>query len=154
MVSSKNSSVTSLYSTPEHDAIKPIDSHNGPNDIEKQAAVQNDQIGEESPKVDLNLHRIASHVTNNPGMPPFDPFAEKGDEVYNRFSKTRKNIMTAVLAFTAVLAPLSSTTVLSAVPEVAAEYSTTGDIVNLSNALYLVFMGISRKYGIYHEKYV
>jgi hypothetical protein len=51
-----------------------------------------------------------------------------------------------VLSFTAVLAPLSSTTVLSAVPEVAAEFSTSGDVVNLSNALYLVFMGLSRKF--------
>jgi hypothetical protein len=114
-------------------------------DIEKQTV--NAEIEKQNTE-NLCLHEITSHATNSHGMPPLDPFAEKGDEIYQRFSPRRKRIMTAVLSFTAVLAPVSSTTVLSAVPEVAAEFSTSGDVVNLSNALYLVFMGLSRKWTL------
>lgn len=65
------------------------------------------------------------------------------DEVYNRFTEPRKQIITAVLSFCSFLAPISSTTVLSAVPEVAATFNCDGSIINLSNALYMLFMGIS-----------
>ncbi|KDN65947.1 hypothetical protein CSUB01_05369 [Colletotrichum sublineola] len=64
-------------------------------------------------------------------------------EIYNRFSKHRKHIIVAVISWCGLLSPISSTAVLSALPEVAAEYKTTGDIISLSNALYLVFMAIS-----------
>lgn len=81
------------------------------------------------------------------------------DEVYNRFSNRRKNIIVAVVSFCSFLAPISSTTVLSAVPEVAATYNTDGSIINLSNALYMLFMGLSPcfygPYGnIYGRKWV
>lgn len=65
------------------------------------------------------------------------------DEIYNKFSERRKKIITAVLSFCGFLAPVSSTTVLSAVPEVAGTYQCDGAIINLSNALYMLFMGIS-----------
>lgn len=52
-------------------------------------------------------------------------------------------VIVALLSFCSFLAPISSTTVLAAVPEVAATYNTDGDIINVSNALYLIFMGIS-----------
>jgi hypothetical protein len=81
------------------------------------------------------------------------------DEVYNRFSTRRKNIIVAVVSFCSFLAPISSTTVLSAVPEVAATYNTDGSIINVSNALYMLFMGLSPcfygPYGnIYGRKWV
>lgn len=65
------------------------------------------------------------------------------DEVYNRFTEHRKQIITAVLSFCSFLAPISSTTVLSAVPEVAETFKCDGSIINLSNAMYMLFMGIS-----------
>jgi len=65
------------------------------------------------------------------------------DEVYDRISPSRKLIILTLISFCAFLAPVSSTTVLAAVPEVAADFSTTGAIINLSNALYMIFMGIS-----------
>lgn len=49
----------------------------------------------------------------------------------------------ALLSFCSFLAPISSTTVLAAVPEVANTYNSTGTIINLSNALYMLFMGLS-----------
>jgi hypothetical protein len=81
------------------------------------------------------------------------------DEVYNRFSNRRKHIIVAVMSFCSFLAPVSSTTVLSAVPEVAATFNTDGSIINISNALYMLFMGISPcfygPYGnIYGRKWV
>ncbi|KAF2118855.1 major facilitator superfamily domain-containing protein [Lophiotrema nucula] len=81
------------------------------------------------------------------------------DEVYQRFTERRKKIITAVLSFCSFLAPISSTTVLSAVPEVAATYHCDGTIINLSNAMYMVFMGISPCFygpigNIYGRKWV
>jgi hypothetical protein len=81
------------------------------------------------------------------------------DEVYNRFSNRRKNVIVAVVSFCSFLAPISSTTVLSAVPEVAATFNTDGSIINVSNALYMLFMGLSPcfygPYGnIYGRKWV
>ncbi|KAF2878335.1 major facilitator superfamily domain-containing protein [Massariosphaeria phaeospora] len=81
------------------------------------------------------------------------------DEVYNKFTERRKMIITAVLSFCSFLAPVSSTTVLSAVPEVAATYQCDGSIINLSNALYMMFMGISPCFygpfgNIYGRKWV
>lgn len=68
---------------------------------------------------------------------------ETPDEYYDRFPRHRKVVMVAVLSFCAFLAPVSSTAVLSAVPEVAAEYGTSGSVVDVSNALYMLFMGLS-----------
>lgn len=81
------------------------------------------------------------------------------DEVYNRFSTRRKHVITAVLSFCSFLAPVSSTTVLSAVPEVAATFQTDGSIINLSNAMYMLFMGLSPCFygpfcNIYGRKWV
>ena len=74
---------------------------------------------------------------------PHVPYQEAGDEVYDRFSPRKKVSIVAVLAFCSFLAPMASTTVLAAVPEVADTYNTTGTIINLSNAVYMLFMGLS-----------
>lgn len=68
---------------------------------------------------------------------------ETGDEIYDKFPSHRKIIIVTVLSFCSFLAPVSSTTVLAAVPEVAATYNTSGTVINLSNALYQLFMGLS-----------
>lgn len=72
-----------------------------------------------------------------------DPHYEQGDEVYNRFSSRHKIVIVAIMSYCSFLSPISSTSILSASPEVVATYNTTGAIFNLSNAMYLVFMGIS-----------
>ncbi|KAH6692271.1 major facilitator superfamily domain-containing protein [Plectosphaerella plurivora] len=64
-------------------------------------------------------------------------------EVYNRFSPGRKRTIVLVISWCGLLSPISSTAVLSAIPEVADTYQTSGGIIALSNALYLVFMGVS-----------
>lgn len=95
-------------------------------------------------------YRTASNVSGpddlappSEGEEPSDPYREEGDEVYDRLSKGRKIGVVAVLSFCAFLSPVSSTSVLSATPEVAAEYGTTGSVINLSNAGYMALMGVS-----------
>ena len=70
-------------------------------------------------------------------------YHEPGDEIYNRFSHKRKATIVTVLSLCSFLAPISSTSILAAAPEVVAEFNTTGGIFGISNALYMVCMGIS-----------
>ncbi|KAJ7348839.1 MFS transporter [Mycena albidolilacea] len=85
------------------------------------------------------LHHIPSHVSHDIPM----PVANSDDSVYDRVPPHRKVVITCVLALCGFLAPMSSTTVLSALPEVASTFNSTGSIINLTNAIYLLFMGIS-----------
>ncbi|KAJ6630317.1 major facilitator superfamily domain-containing protein [Mycena sp. CBHHK59/15] len=71
------------------------------------------------------------------------PVPKSEDAIYDRLPPHRKATITCILAVCGFLAPMSSTTVLSALPEVASTYSTTGTIINLTNAIYLIFMGLS-----------
>ncbi|KAJ9156066.1 Dityrosine transporter 1 [Pleurostoma richardsiae] len=91
------------------------------------------------------LSHISTHVSLGPDNPVehYSSFIEVPDEVYDRIPSHRKLIIVCLLSFCSFLAPISSTTVLSAVPEVAKTYDTTGTIINISNALYMLFMGIS-----------
>ena len=92
--------------------------------------------------------RIASHASGpddieaHPTMTNTS-YCEPGDEIYDRLSKNRKSIIVFVLSFCAFLSPISSTSILAAVPEIAAEYNTTGSIINISNAGYMVLMALS-----------
>jgi len=88
---------------------------------------------------DIPAH--ASH-THEP-IAPAQSTTDSPDEIYDRLSQPRKLAIIAVLSFCGFLTPVSSTTVLAAVPEVAATYDTTGSVVNLSNAMYLICMGLS-----------
>lgn len=92
-----------------------------------------------------SMTRISTNVSLGPDIPVehYTSFVEVPDSVYDRIPNRRKIVIVALLSYCAFLAPISSTTVLSATPEVAAEYHTTGTIVDISNALYLLFMGIS-----------
>ena len=92
-----------------------------------------------------NMLHIPSHVshTQDPPLQHYSSYVEVPDEVYDRLSPSRKLVVVALLSFCSFLAPISSTTILAAIPEVAATYSSTGTIINLSNALYMLFMGVS-----------
>lgn len=70
-------------------------------------------------------------------------FEEIDDSVYDRIAPHRKVIVVILLSFCSFLAPVSSTSVLAATPEVAAEYNTTGAVVNIANAVYMLMMGVS-----------
>lgn len=51
--------------------------------------------------------------------------------------------MVIAAAWCGLLSLISGTTVLAAIPEVAAAYGVTGSVIGINNALYIVFMGIS-----------
>ena len=106
------------------------------------ASIHSTSTTEEPPRT---LTHIPSHVSQTHDAPiqPYTSYVEIPDEIYDRLSPSRKHVIVALLSFCSFLAPISSTTILSAVPEVAATYYTTGTIVNLSNALYMLFMGLS-----------
>ncbi|KAH8653822.1 major facilitator superfamily domain-containing protein [Xylariales sp. PMI_506] len=65
------------------------------------------------------------------------------ESVYDRYSPRRKAFFVAILSFCAILSPISSTGSLTAVPEIAATFDTTGSIINITNGLYTAAMGIS-----------
>ena len=107
----------------------------------------------------LQLERTVSSVSHHDMANVQYVVTGDTDEIYNKFSERRKTVIVAVVSFCSFLAPISSTTVLSAVPEVAATFDTDGSIINVSNALYMLFMGISPcfygPYGsIYGRKWV
>lgn len=97
-------------------------------------------------QADVNeLDRFSTHQSMGPDAPiePENSVVEIPDEVYDRLPVHRKRIIVFLLSFCSFLAPISSTSVLAASPEVAEEYGTTGSIINLSNALYMLAMGLS-----------
>lgn len=91
---------------------------------------------------EATLSHTVSHSHDIP-LAPFNSHISIDPAVYDRHTDKTKHVIVAVISFCSFLAPLASTAVLSAVPEVAEEYNTTGSIVNISNALYMLFMGIS-----------
>ena len=126
--------------------IRPISSHSYPSaplDLERTPTAEpKNQYGDERP----DLARIRSTISAHEiaGVPSHDSsFFEVNAAQYERFSERRKIVITAVLSLCGFLAPISSTTILAAIPEVAETFHTTGSIINLSNALYLIFMGLS-----------
>ncbi|OJJ51541.1 hypothetical protein ASPZODRAFT_148813 [Penicilliopsis zonata CBS 506.65] len=90
-----------------------------------------------------DLDIIPSHMSHQDMAATTTSYNETDTEQYLRFSPARKRVIVFSLSFCSFLAPIGSTSILSAVPEVAATYNTTGSIINASNALYLAFMGIA-----------
>lgn len=94
-----------------------------------------------------DLEHIRSHPSNHDDLYPTvtasTTYVEINAAQYERFSIRRKHAITAILSLCSFLAPISSTTVLAAIPEVAETYQTSGSIINLSNAMYMIFMGLS-----------
>jgi hypothetical protein len=88
------------------------------------------------------LHLVQSHLSHH-DMPVTTEFREVDAEQYLRFSPARKVLIVFLLSFCSFLAPISSTSILSGIPEVAKTYNTSGSVINASNALYLAFMGVS-----------
>ncbi|CAK7224312.1 hypothetical protein SBRCBS47491_005506 [Sporothrix bragantina] len=89
------------------------------------------------------LTRASSAGPDAPAAEPWSSYIEIPDEFYDRLTPRRKLAIVSLLSFCSLLSPISSTAVLPAVPDVSAEFHTTGSIVDISNALYLLFMGLS-----------
>ncbi|CAK7207943.1 hypothetical protein SEUCBS139899_010758 [Sporothrix eucalyptigena] len=62
---------------------------------------------------------------------------------YRKFGRNRKRLYVAILSLCAIVSPISSTGSLTAVPSIAADFYTTGSVINVSNGLYVGMMGLS-----------
>ncbi|TDZ31887.1 Dityrosine transporter 1 [Colletotrichum spinosum] len=65
------------------------------------------------------------------------------EAVYAKFSPGRKRLITAVMACGGLASTMSSMLILAAIPDIAADFETTGTVINVSNAIYIAFMGVS-----------
>ncbi|KAJ5314867.1 hypothetical protein N7476_005174 [Penicillium atrosanguineum] len=72
-----------------------------------------------------------------------DHSLESDEDIYQHFSTRRKMLISFVLSYCAFLAPISTTSILSATNQVNHTFGTTLAILNVSNAIYLIFMGLS-----------
>lgn len=89
------------------------------------------------------LDMVRSHVSHQDMHASDNAYREENAEQYERFSPGRKVLIVTILACCSFLAPISSTSILPAVPEVAATFDTTGSVINASNAVFTLFMGLS-----------
>lgn len=111
-------------------------------DVERQSWRRTASI-DDAESQRTKLEHVRSHVSTHDAPGANNEHYEEGDEVYDKFTNNRKIVIVCVLSFCSFLAPISSTSILSASPEVVETFNTTGAIFNLSNALYMVFMGLS-----------
>lgn len=109
-------------------------------DLPPDREAQNQNARPDTGRTENTLEAIPSHqeipVTH-------EGEGEADAEQYRRFSPARKVVIVIVLTYCSFLAPIASTAVLAAVPEVSKSFNTSGDIIDASNALYLAFMGLS-----------
>lgn len=127
------------------------DDHPSGDDGDEDDDVSTHNSEHHSPEVDYGgditppITRLSTNVSLGPDNPVdhYTSFVEVPDAIYDRIPNRRKLVIVALLSYCSFLAPISSTTVLSATPEVAAEFNTTGSIIDVTNALYMLFMGIS-----------
>ena len=134
---------------PEESHAKRLAHHNtatasadSSSDLERQPHPHQNENEKHSPP----LHRIQSHISTHDAIVTahhHDMHYEPGDEIYDRFSPKRKTLIVTILSFCSFLAPISSTSILAASAEVVQTYHTTPAIFGYSNALYLIFMGLS-----------
>ncbi|KAI8277467.1 MFS antiporter QDR3 [Colletotrichum sp. SAR 10_98] len=63
--------------------------------------------------------------------------------VYSRLKPLQKRLVTGIAAVCGFLAQMSTTSVLAAIPEIVSTFETSATVINISNAVYLTFMGLS-----------
>jgi MFS family permease len=71
------------------------------------------------------------------------PTGEDGADAYNKYPTSRKVAMLCTASWISLAATFSSTSLFPAVPEIAQEFGTTGEVINISNAGILCAMGMS-----------
>ena len=87
-------------------------------DLEKQ---RNEEEVEDEDSNDLA--RVDTRGSHTHDLVHVETYGSQSD-VYNKFPSHRKVIIVTILSFASFLAPMSSTTVLAAVPQVADTYKT------------------------------
>ncbi|KAG7139263.1 MFS antiporter QDR3 like protein [Verticillium longisporum] len=93
---------------------------------------------------ELSTFRQPENNGSTPQTPPGQ--VEDGQRLvataYCRFSDIQKQSVAWFVAFCGLLASMSTTSILSAVPEIMETFDTTPTVINISNALYLVVIGL------------
>ncbi|EEA27224.1 hypothetical protein TMatcc_004496 [Talaromyces marneffei ATCC 18224] len=124
-------------------------------DIEKNLASLDQTPTNYSKNNNINmLDTVRSHVSQQDMHVSDNVYREQNAEQYLRFSPTRKVIIVVILSACSFLAPISSTMILTAIPEVAETFNTTGSVINASNAVYILAMGLSATFwGTFSQIY-
>lgn len=99
-----------------------------------------DQNNRDPEKYPGNQNQDQDPDLEGDGLVPSD---STKDSKYHRFSSKTKYICLTISAMSGFLAPLLSLTILPAIPEIAAQFNTTEEIINVSNAIYCIFMSLS-----------
>lgn len=97
--------------------------------------------GDQSPETDGVLTDLEAGASPTQTAATSDN-NDDNDPKYTRFSPRKRTSMVVVLCYYTFLTPISSTAVFVAIPEVVAEFQSTPTIVNMSNALFFVFMAL------------
>ena len=71
------------------------------------------------------------------------PTCQVDTVTYSSFSLWRKNTILFIVSWMTLAITFSSTSLLPAIPEIASEFSTTTEIINISNAGVIIAMGSS-----------
>ncbi len=97
------------------------------------ASIRTASTTHQTPNIE-HLHTQIS-LTQDAPIQPYSSYLEVPDEVYDRLSHSKKVTIVTLLSFCSFLAPISSTTILSAIPEVAVR--TTRPVINSPLAMTL-----------------
>jgi hypothetical protein len=92
---------------------------------------------------DVFVHTSPPEVTTPSESQLGHSVSNDDDEIYRRFSPYRKLLITLVVSVPGFNGSTDSMLINSAIPEVAAEFNTTGNTINISNGLYILFMALS-----------
>jgi hypothetical protein len=124
-------------------------------DIEKNLASLDQIPTNHSRNNNINiLDTVRSHVSHQDMHVSDNVYREQNAEQYLRFSPTRKVIIVTILSACSFLSPISSTMILPAIPEVAETFNTTGSVINASNAVFILTMGLSSTFwGTFSQIY-
>lgn len=124
-------------------------------DIEKNLPPLDQTPTNQSRNNNLNmLDTVRSHVSHQDMHVSDNVYREQNAEQYLRFSPARKVAIVAILSACSFLSPISSTTILPAMPEVAETFNTTGSVINASNAVFILAMGLSATFwGTFSQIY-
>ncbi|ODV86651.1 hypothetical protein CANARDRAFT_113371 [[Candida] arabinofermentans NRRL YB-2248] len=133
-LSSSSSSSSSAVSE-EHLDLESVatDLHN------YQIQAVNNELEEDALElVSLNksVSKELSKIATLPPLADDDPY-------YDKFTELEKNLFVFIIGFTNFLSPLSNLAFTPAIPEIASDLNTTSQMINITNAIFNVFMAIS-----------
>ncbi|OWZ59705.1 dityrosine transporter [Cryptococcus neoformans c45] len=64
-------------------------------------------------------------------------------DVYDRFSKRQKNVIVAIISYSAFIAPMTSSIFLPSIPPMAVDLHSSAEVINYTVAIFLVTIGVA-----------